>query len=95
MSNATLTAGAVIGLLVTLFGGMMLVTGRAPERTLRIFAGVRDAGLYHLLFGLALLAMVVSQAMLSGVAAIVVGAVALALAVTALVKYRPRKKEPA
>ncbi|WP_306215162.1 hypothetical protein [Actinoplanes sp. RD1] len=92
MNGATLAVGAAAGLLLALFGAVMLITGRAPAGTMRMFAGVRDAGLYHLLFGMALLAMVLSQAMLSGVAAVAVGAVALALAGVALVKYRPRKR---
>ncbi|WP_305786101.1 hypothetical protein [Symbioplanes lichenis] len=90
--NATLAVGGGIGLLLALFGAVMLVTGRAPAGTMRMFAEVRDAGLYHLLFGVGLLVMVVSQALLRGPAAVAVGVVALALAVVALVKYRPRKR---
>jgi len=90
LGTATLLVGGVIGLALSLFGVMMLVTGRASAGTVRNFRGVRAAGLYHLLFGLALLLMVVGQAVLSGAARTTASVLAIALVGVALVRYRPR-----
>jgi hypothetical protein len=88
---ATLLAGGVIGLGLTLFGVRMLVTGRAPAGTLRNFPDVRAAALYHLLFGLALLLLALGQAVLTGTAGGTTTALAVVLVGVALVRYRPRR----
>ncbi|MFI5935761.1 hypothetical protein [Actinoplanes sp. NPDC051494] len=85
--------GAVIGLVLALFGVTLLVTGRGPAVILRNFPRVRDAGLYHLLFGVAVLMMVLGQGMLSGAARVVCSAGGLVLVVFALIRYRPRRIE--
>ncbi|MEV6601293.1 hypothetical protein AB0M36_31230 [Actinoplanes sp. NPDC051346] len=94
LGRTTLLVGGVIGLALTLFGVTMLVTGRAPASTRRNFLRVRDAALYHLLFGAALLLMAVGQAVLRGTAGGAVSAFAIVLVVFALLKYRPRRGGP-
>jgi hypothetical protein len=90
LSTATLVFGGGIGLLLTVFGAKMLVTGRAPARAARAFRTVRDAGRYHLLFGVALV-LVVLATELPGRAAPVIGAMlAVTLVGFALARYRPR-----
>src|SRR5690349_15299537 len=92
LGAATLVVGGGIGLLLALFGAKMLVTGRAPASTLRNFPGVRDAALYHLLFGAALVVMVVGQVVMAGKAAMVANVVAILLVALALIRYRPRRR---
>ena len=94
LGTATLVAGAGIGSLLTLFGVKMLVTGRAPAGTLRNFPEVRAAALYHLLFGLALLLMVLGQILFAGTADVVASVLAIALVGVALIRYRPRRGKP-
>ena len=94
LGTATLAIGGGIGLLLVLFGMRMLSTGRAPAPTARAFRTVRDAGLYHLLFGVALV-LVVLGTELPGRATPVVGAVlAVALVGLAVARYRPRGRRP-
>jgi hypothetical protein len=95
LGTATLLAGAAIGLVLALFGVRMLVTGRAPASTVRNFPGVRAAALYHLLFGLALLLLVLGQTLLAGAAGMITSVLAVALVGVALVRYRPRRSRPA
>jgi len=92
LGTATLFVGGAIGVALALFGVRMLVTGRAPANIRRNFPDVRAAALYHLLFGLALLLLVVGQALLSGAAGTVASVLAVALVVVALVRYRPRRR---
>ena len=94
LGTATLLVGAGIGLLLALFGVKMLVTGRAPASTVRNFPDVRAAALYHLLFGLALLLMVLGQILFAGTADIVASVLAIALVGVALIRYRPRRGKP-
>jgi xanthine/uracil/vitamin C permease (AzgA family) len=90
LSTATLAVGGGIGLLLAIFGVRMLSTGRAPAATTRAFRTVRDAGMYHLLFGVAL-ALVVLATELPGRATRVSGTVlAVALVGVAIARYRPR-----
>ena len=90
LGTVTLVVGGGIGLLLGLFGVKMLSTGRAPTVTTRAFRTVRDAGMYHLLFGVAL-ALVVLATKLPGRATPVLGTVlAVALVGVAVVRYRPR-----
>ena len=88
----TLFVGGAIGLALALFGVTMLVTGRAPASTARAFRNVRDAGLYHLLFGLGLLLLVAGTELPGTVTPIVSAVIAVVLAGIAVVRYRPRKK---
>ena len=92
--TATLLAGGAIGLVLVLFGVRLLVTDRAPASTVRNFPGVRVAGVYHLLFGLALLLMVLGQTLLTGAARLATNVLAVALVAVALVRYRPRRRRP-
>jgi hypothetical protein len=94
LGTSTLLIGGVIGLFLAVFGVAMLVTGKAPASTLRNFAGVRTAALYHLLFGVALILMVVSQALLTGPAILVVSVLAILMVGVAVVRYRPRRGKP-
>ena len=91
LEAATLLFGGAIGLALTLFGVRMLVTGRAPASTLRNFPGVRTAALYHLLFGVAIIVLVLGQVLLHGTAGAAVSLVAVAIVGVALVRYRPRR----
>ena len=92
LGTATLLIGGAIGLALALFGVRMLVTGRAPARTVRNFPDVRGAALYHLLFGLALLLMVAGQSLFDGAAGGAASVLAIALVGVALVRYRPRRR---
>ena len=94
LGTATLLVGGVIGLALALFGVRMLVTDRAPAATLRNFPGVRTAALYHLLFGLALLLLVLGQLLAAGPARVISSVLAIALVGVALVRYRPRRGRP-
>lgn len=95
LGTATLLVGGAIGLALALFGVTMLVTRRAPASVVRNFPSVRAAGLYHLLFGLALLLMVVSQTLLTGTAGSATSVLAVVLVGVALVRYRPRSRRSA
>jgi hypothetical protein len=88
----TLFIGGAIGLALALFGVRMLITGQAPASTARAFRTTRDAGLYHLLFGLGLLLLVVGTELPGDVTPIVSAVLAVALAGVAVVRYRPRRK---
>ena len=68
LGTATLLVGGVHRSGSGVFGVKMLVTGRAPAAILRNFPAVRAAALYHLLFGVALLLLVLGQAVPSGAA---------------------------
>jgi TRAP-type C4-dicarboxylate transport system permease large subunit len=86
----TVIVGAAVGVALALFGAKMLVTGRAPAGTAKAFRQIKDAGLYHLLFGLGLLVLVVGLYLPGGATATVSAAVAVVLAGVAVVRYRPR-----
>ncbi|MFI5492524.1 hypothetical protein [Actinoplanes sp. NPDC051859] len=94
LGMAMLVVGGGIGLLLAIFGAKMLVTGRAPAGTLRNFPSLRTAALYHLLFGVALLVMVVGQVIPNGPARAALSAFAIVLVVVALLRYRPRRSRP-
>jgi hypothetical protein len=91
LGTSTLLIGGGIGLALAIFGGKLLITGQAPPTTLRAFRTVREAGLYHLLFGLAL-AILVLGTELPGIAAAVSAVLAVALVAVAVVRYRPRRR---
>jgi hypothetical protein len=89
----TLLIGGAIGLALALVGAKVLVTGRAPDSIARAFRTTRDAGLYHLLFGLGLILLVAGTRLPGGNTGIVTAILAVALAGTAVIRYRPRRKE--
>jgi hypothetical protein len=90
LGTATLVIGCGIGLLLAVFGAGILATGRAPVPTTRAFRSVREAGMYHLLFGIALV-LVVLATELPGRATPIIGTVlAVALVGFAIARYRPR-----
>jgi hypothetical protein len=91
LGTVTLLLGGAIGLALALFGVKMLVTGRAPASTMRNFPAVRAAALYHLLFGVALIVLVLGQVLFAGTAGTAVSLAAVALVGVALVRYRPRR----
>ncbi|MDI6098588.1 hypothetical protein QLQ12_08235 [Actinoplanes sp. NEAU-A12] len=83
------TAAALIGLVLTVFGARILVTGHAPALIARSFRTPREAGLYHLLFGVALLIFVLGTTQLTDVAAITATVIAVGLVAVAVVYFRP------
>jgi len=85
-----MVVGGMAGLALTLFGAGMLVTGRTPDATGRAFRSVRDAGLYHLLFGLGLALVVTGTALHGGVLTVLTTGVAIVLVGVAVVRFRPR-----
>ena len=89
-STWTVVVGGVAGFALAVFGAGMLVTGRAPDATARAFRSVRDAGCYHLLFGLGLALVVVGTAVRAGVVTIVTTVVAIVLVAVAVIRFRPR-----
>ena len=89
----TLLIGAAIGLALALVGAKVLITGRAPGSIARAFRNIRDAGLYHLLFGLGLILLVAGTRLPGDNTGIVTAALAVILAGTAVIRYRPRRKE--
>jgi hypothetical protein len=89
---ATILFGGAVGLPLVIFGARMLITGRAPGATARAFLAVRDAGMYHLLFGLALLIVAIGASVPSGVAAAVSAVIAVGLVAVAVIKHRPRRR---
>jgi nitrate reductase gamma subunit len=91
---ATLVVGGGIGLLLAAFGLKTLISGRAPTPTARAFRTIKDAGLYYLLFGVALIMLALGTS-LRGVSAGGSAVVAVVLVAVAVVKYRPRGREKA
>jgi hypothetical protein len=88
-SSWTLVAGGSAGLILSVFGAGMLITGRAPDATQRAFRSVRDAGRYHLLFGVGLMLVVIGT-VVRGAVAVVSAVVAAGLVGVAIVRFRPR-----
>ena len=78
----------VLGAGLALYGGRILLTGRAPARTRQAFRSVREAGLYSLCngTGLALLAL---GSRFDQIALLVL---ALLFCGLAFVKFRPRRQ---
>ena len=85
-----LVVGGAIGLALALFGVKILVTGRAPAPTSRLFRDVRDAGLYHLLFGFGLVVLVIGTRLPGDLPPVAASVVAVVLAGVAVVRHRPR-----
>ncbi|GAA4597162.1 hypothetical protein GCM10023107_40220 [Actinoplanes octamycinicus] len=86
--------GGVLGLALFVFGMRMLVRDEAPGMIARSFRSVRDAGYYHLLFGLALLIYVGGLHLRAVVAGQAAALIALLLVAVALVRFRPRGRGP-
>ncbi|MFI5890527.1 hypothetical protein ACIA5D_10460 [Actinoplanes sp. NPDC051513] len=86
----TMVVGGVAGLALAVFGAGMLVTGRAPDATARAFRSVRDAGCYHLLFGLGLALVVLGTALRGGIVTLVTTIAAIVMVAVAVVRFRPR-----
>jgi hypothetical protein len=86
----TMVFGGAIGLALALFGARMLITGRAPVSTTRSFRSVREAGIYHLLFGVALVLVVIGTHFSGTHAALVMTLLAVAMVGVAVVRFRPR-----
>ena len=89
----TLVIGGTIGLAMTAFGATVLFTGLVPANTARAFPRARDAGLYHLLFGLAMVLVVAGTTMPGGLPGTVAAVLAVALVAVAVVRYRPRRRK--
>ncbi|WP_433300582.1 hypothetical protein ACQP2F_03565 [Actinoplanes sp. CA-030573] len=89
-STWTVVVGGLAGVALVVFGAGMLVTGRAPDATSRAFRSVREAGYYHLLFGLGLALVVLGVALRQGVVALVTAVAAVVLVGIAVVRFRPR-----
>jgi len=89
----TLVIGGVIGLALALLGVRMLATGRAPASAARSFRTVHDAGLYHLLFGLGLILLVVGTRLPGHRTGAVTAVLAVLLAAVAVLRYRPRGRK--
>ncbi|MDY7088030.1 MAG: hypothetical protein SYR96_23360 [Actinomycetota bacterium] len=89
----TMVAGGVAGAGLAVFGLVILVTGRAPAPTARAFRSVRDAGFYHFLFGAALGLVVIATGINSPVVTTTITVLAIIMAGTALVRFRPRPRQ--
>jgi hypothetical protein len=86
--------GAVAGLILAGYGVWMLATGHAPGPTARAFRCVRDAGYYHLLFGVALALVVIGTGLDRGMVTLFITVPAIVLAGVAVVRFRPRGRSP-
>jgi len=91
----TVAVGGAIGLALTIYGVRMLVTGRAPDATARAFRSVKDAGCYHLLFGVALVLVVLGTTLPGGVPTLATTLLAVVLVGVAVVRFRPRGRRSA
>lgn len=89
----TMVAGGVAGAGLAVFGLVILVTGRAPAPTARAFRTVRDAGFYHFFFGTALGLVVIATGINNPVVTTTITVLAIIMAGTALVRFRPRPRQ--
>ena len=92
-STATASLGSLVGAALAVFGMWMLIRGRAPGLIGRSFRTVRDAGRYHLFFGLALVLLVVAGRLPGERPGTIVTLLAILLAAVAVVLYRPRRRD--
>ncbi|BFU47110.1 hypothetical protein [Krasilnikovia sp. MM14-A1004] len=90
VSGWTVGIGVVAGAGLVVMGVTMLATRRMPAATARTFRDVRAAGLYHLLFGVALLILVLGLYLPGSAASAISAGLAVALAAVAVVRFRPR-----
>ncbi|MET0417377.1 MAG: hypothetical protein ABW022_15300 [Actinoplanes sp.] len=86
----TLMVGGAVGLVLAAYGLWMLIAGRAPAATARVFRCVRDAAFYHLLFGVAVGLVVIGTALDRGVLTPAFSVAAIVLVAVAVVRFRPR-----
>jgi hypothetical protein len=86
----TMVVGGAAGLALAGFGVRMLLTGRAPGPTARAFRSAHDAGCYHLLFGVALVLVVVGTGLAGTLPPVVTTVLAVVLVGWAMARYRPR-----
>ena len=91
----TVAVGGVIGVALAIYGVRMLVTDRAPAATARAFRSVKEAGCYHLLFGVALALVVLGTSLPGNMPALVTTLLAVALVGVAVVRFRPRGRRSA
>ena len=91
----TVAVGGVVGVALAGYGVHMLVTGRAPSATARAFRSVKDAGCYHLLFGVALVLVVLGTSLPGNVPAMVTTLLAVALVGVGVIRFRPRGRRSA
>jgi hypothetical protein len=89
LGTSTLLIGGAIGLALAVFGVRILITGRTPAATGRAFRTARDAGMYHLLFGVALTVLALGSE-LKGIFAAVSAVVAVVMVAVAVARHRPR-----
>jgi hypothetical protein len=86
----TMAVGGAAGVALALFGVSILVTGRGPAFTARAFRCVRDAGYYHLLFGVALVLVVIGTSLDRALITVTTTLLAIASAGVAMIRFRPR-----
>jgi hypothetical protein len=91
-STWTMVIGGAVGSALALYGVRMLITGRAPSATARAFPSVRDAGCYHLLFGAALVLVVLGTGLERGFVTTATTVLAVLLVGVAMVCFRPRPR---
>jgi hypothetical protein len=91
----TVAIGGAIGSALAIYGVRMLVTGRAPTATARAFRSVKDAGCYHLLFGVALVLVVLGTSLPGNVPTMVTTLLAVGLVGVAVIRFRPRGRRSA
>jgi hypothetical protein len=91
--DALRLAGGVIGLGTAAFGMVIFVTGRAPRRTVKAWRSLREAGLWSVFIGSALVLLALSGFLLEwdltwiGLTTLAAAMVVVALAV----RFRPRR----
>ncbi|MBB2945354.1 hypothetical protein FB565_005087 [Actinoplanes lutulentus] len=82
--------GGLIGLALLGFGARILVSGHAPAVIARSFRADREAGWYHLLFGVALVIFVVGARLPGEASGTTATILSIALVAVAVVRFRPR-----
>lgn len=86
----TAVLGGLLGLALVAFGARILVTGRAPAMIDRSFRTSREAGCYHLLFGVALLVFVAGARLPGVYTGQGTALFAVVLVGIAVLRFRPR-----
>src|SRR3954447_5794160 len=94
-SGWTMAIGGAAGSALAVFGIRMLITGRAPAAIAHAFRTVKDAGAYHLLFGVALVAVVIGTGLRRATLTLVTTVLAISLVGVAVVRFRPRSRRSA
>ncbi|MEU4421259.1 hypothetical protein AB0F81_11580 [Actinoplanes sp. NPDC024001] len=86
----TAVLGGLLGLALVAFGARILLRRRAPALIERSFRSAREAGCYHLLFGLAVLLFVAGARLPGARSGQATAVLAVALVGVAVVRFRPR-----